>query len=99
MAAMATAEAGVFNKALLNLERAKRPGRPTTLGEAKRIILDRYESNQWDRSAQLRFHMICGLEPKPLEEYDKDEVRVVLDRMEMSRMVLYAEENSQEKKK
>lgn len=63
--------------------------RPRTLQEAKNQVLDYYRKCGWDRAAQLRWHAICGLDPKPLEEYDLAETRQIIDRMRAGNMLLY----------
>jgi hypothetical protein len=63
--------------------------RPTTRGEAIRLVEQIYRENDWDANEQKRHQRIVGLDDKPLGERENSEIQAILNRFEVSRMVLF----------
>ena len=68
-----------------------RPFRPETLGEARQLIQKTFDRQRWDERSQRFYLNNLGLQPRPVAELDLDACRLVLARMERSRMIIFAE--------
>lgn len=66
-----------------------RPPRPTTLGEAKAVIVEAYRLNDWNEIEQQYYERSLGLEDVPLPDRSRDDVEVILNDLEKSRMVIF----------
>lgn len=67
-----------------------RPTRPTTRGAAIAIVQDIYRQNDWDADAQKRFEASLALEDKQLTERTNEEIKVLIDDFEKSKMLIFS---------
>lgn len=63
--------------------------RPTKPDEMRRLISDTYKDQPWDIGEARRYEAALGLAPMMLNERSKEELNVILDRMELTRMILF----------
>src|SRR5204862_3291565 len=80
------------SKLLHGMPQGPRPFRPETLGEARQLIQKTFDRQRWDERSQRFYLNNLGLQPRPVAELDLDVCRLVLARMERSRMIIFAEE-------
>ncbi len=66
-----------------------KPCRPRTKGEAREYIVEIFDGNQWDERDRRKFLEMHGVELKDDEELSVEEMRIILDAMEKSRMILF----------
>jgi hypothetical protein len=69
--------------------------RPKTLADAKRLILDTFASNDWSESERLRYQDLLGLPSVPVESLDITSVRVIIEDMAKSKMILFEEKENE----
>jgi hypothetical protein len=67
----------------------ERSPRPTTKGEAVRLIEATYRYNDWNDDEQAAHQRMLNLEPKALHLMTNDELKIILDRFEKSRMLIF----------
>ena len=63
--------------------------RPKKPDEMRRLISDTYKEQPWDIGEARRYEIGLGLKPMRLNERTKEELNMILDRMELTRMVLF----------
>lgn len=63
--------------------------RPATKGEAVLLIDDTYRYNDWGDAERATHQRMIGIEPKPLNEMPIEELRMIVDRFEKSKMVIF----------
>lgn len=63
--------------------------RPKTKGAAVLLIDETYRYNGWGDTERATHQRMLGLEPKPLNEMTIEELRVIVDRFELSKMVIF----------
>jgi len=66
-----------------------RPARPKTRGAAIATVQDVYRQTDWNADEQRRHQLTLGLEDKQLTERTNEEVKIILDDFEKSRMVIF----------
>lgn len=70
-------------------QQTDRPRRPKTKGDAVRIVQEVYQFNDWDDGEQAKHQRSLGLEDKQLTERTNQELKIILDRFEQARMVIF----------
>jgi len=65
--------------------------RPKSIGDARRMIAETFERNQWNRNDQERYFRGKGIDAKYLEELTNDDIRAVLGYFEKARMIIFAD--------
>ena len=63
--------------------------RPSTVKEAVNQILAVYDATDWCDSEAEKHREMLGLERKPLRDYSKDDLKVILADFEDHKMVVY----------
>ncbi len=64
-----------------------RPYRPSSIGDARKLINEVFERNRWDRDDQARYFKMKGIEATRLEDLTAEDIRTVISSMENSRMM------------
>jgi len=69
-----------------------RPLWPTTLGEARTLIERTFMLNRWDGRSRRLYLNSLGIRPVTTDKLDREACRLVLERMQRTRMIIFAEE-------
>lgn len=66
--------------------------RPGTRNEARHLVAEIFAkqgSDGWDERSQRYYMAKLGIEPKPVDELSVDELRIIIDAMDKSHMVIF----------
>jgi hypothetical protein len=66
--------------------------RPKTRNEARRLVVEifaRQGPDGWDERSQATYMKMHGVEPRPVEELEVEELRILVDAMDKSHLVIF----------